>query len=257
MKAHSSPGRIAPRKVQVKRFEELAARRAGPRGAAGVWPGCARRGERAGHQVEAQCRFFVDECPMKCLLRWLALAVFCTSLAACAKPLPGLGPLTYVIPQARLQQAIAKRFPYREGLGDLLELKLQAPRLSLLPERNRIGTVLDLTLSGRLLSEAYSGMMGMDYGLRFEPRDSTIRMTGVQVTSLNLDGVPLAYQDMVQRYAPRLAEQLLDDFPLHRISASDMARANGLGYELGGFKVVPEGLQVTLNPKPAPLDSVQ
>ncbi len=195
---------------------------------------------------------------MKCLLRWLAVVVFSTSLAVCAKPLPGLGPFSYVIPQAQLQQAIAKRFPYRQGLGDLLDLQLQAPRLSLFPARNRIGTVLELTLSGRLMNDVYSGTIGMDYGLRFEPRDSTIRMTRVQVTSLNLDGVPPAYQDMVQRYAPRLAEQLFDDFPLHQISASDMARANGLGYELGGFKVVPGGLQVTLNPKPSsPADSVQ
>ncbi|MEO6972709.1 MAG: DUF1439 domain-containing protein [Rhodoferax sp.] len=194
---------------------------------------------------------------MKCLLRWLAVVVFSTSVAACAKPLLNLGPFSYVIPQAQLQQAIAKRFPYRQGLGDLLEVQLQAPRLSLFPERNRIGTVLDLTLSGRLMSDVYSGTIGVDYDLRFEPRDSTIRMTHVQVTSLNLDGVPLAYQDIVQRYVPRLAEQLLDDFPLHRISASDMAQANGLGYELGGFKVIPEGLRVTLNPKSAPANSVQ
>jgi hypothetical protein len=48
---------------------------------------------------------------------------------------------------------------------------------------------------------------------------------------------------------------LFDGFPLHRISAADMARANGLGYGLGGFRVVPGGLQVTLDPKP--VDSVQ
>ncbi|MEO7127547.1 MAG: DUF1439 domain-containing protein, partial [Rhodoferax sp.] len=105
---------------------------------------------------------------MKCLLRWLAVVVFSTSLAACAKPLLNLGPFTYVIPQAQLQQAIAKRFPYRQGLGDLLDLQLQAPRLSLFPARNRIGTVLELTLSGRLMNDVYSGTIGMDYGLRFE-----------------------------------------------------------------------------------------
>ena len=189
---------------------------------------------------------------MKCLLRWLAVVVFSTSLAACAKPLLNLGPFSYTIPQATLQQAIAKRFPYRQSLGDLLEMQVQTPRLSLLPERNRIATVLDLALSGRLMGDAYSGTIGMDYGLRFEPRDNTIRMTNVQVTSLNLDGVPAPYQGVVQRYAPRLAEQLFDDFPLHRISAKDMARASDWGYELGGFKVTREGLQVTLNPKPAP-----
>ena len=194
---------------------------------------------------------------MKCLLRWLAAVVFSTALAACARPLLDLGPFSYTIPQATLQQAIAKRFPYRQSLGDLLELQVQSPRLSLLPQRNRIGTVLELTLSGLLMGDVYSGTIGMDYGLRFEPRDNTIRMTHVQVTRLNLDGVPVAYQGVVQQYAPRLAERLFDDFPLHTISASDMARANGLGYELGGFKVTPEGLRVTLNPKPAATDSVQ
>jgi hypothetical protein len=192
---------------------------------------------------------------MKPLFRWLAVVAFGASLAVCAKPLLGLGPIRYIISQAQLQQAVAKRFPYSQSLGDLLELQLQTPRLSLLPERNRIATALDLTLSGQLLSDVYSGTIAMDYSLRFEPRDNTIRMTDVQVTRLNLDGVPPAYQDVVQRYAPRLAEQLFDGFPLHRISAADMARANGLGYGLGGFKVVPGGLQVTLDPKP--VDSVQ
>ena len=193
---------------------------------------------------------------MKCLLRWLSVVAFCTALAACAKPLFNLGPFSYTISQAKLQQAIGQRFPYRQSLGDLLELQLLAPRLSLLPDRNRIATVLDLTLSGQLLSDVYSGSIVMDYGVRFEPSDNTIRMTHVQVTRLNLDGIPLPYQGLVQRYAPRVAEQLFDDFPLHRISAKDMARANGLGYELGEFKVTPEGLKVTLNPKP-PSDSVQ
>lgn len=194
---------------------------------------------------------------MKSLFRWLAVVAFSSSLVVCAKPLLGLGPFSYTIPRAQLQQAIGQRFPYRQSLGDLLELQVQNPRLSLLPGRNRIGTVLDLTLSGQLLGDVYSGTIGMDYGLRFEPRDNTIRMTDVQVTSLQLQGVPPPYQDLVQRYAPQLAQQLFNDFPLHRISASDMARADSLGYELGGFKVVPDGLRVTLNPKPASADSVQ
>ena len=188
---------------------------------------------------------------MKRLRRWLAVFAFSTSLVACAKPLFNPGPFSYTIPQDKLQEAIAKRFPYRQGVADLLELQVQTPRLTLLPERNRIATVLDLNLSEQLMGNTYTGTIGMDYGLRFEPRDNTIRMTNVKVNSLNLSGVPSPYQAAVNRYAPRLAEQLFNDFTLHRISAKDMARANGWGYELGEFKVTPEGLSVTLNPKPA------
>ena len=99
---------------------------------------------------------------MKCLLRWLAVVVFSTSLIACAKPLLNLGPFSYTIPQAQLQQAIAKRFPYRQSLGDLLELQVQddglgfdhagqlGPHLGLVGMRERAFSVgAELHIDGR------------------------------------------------------------------------------------------------------------
>ncbi|MBS0318298.1 MAG: DUF1439 domain-containing protein [Proteobacteria bacterium] len=184
------------------------------------------------------------------------LAIWALSLAAILMPTTpaamqlGLGPLHYTIPQRQLQQALDQRFPYREGLGELLELRLSDPRLMLLPGRNRLATALRVEVAGQLMADRYSGMLQLDYGLRFEPGDDTIRMTQVQLERLRMDGIPAAYQPAVQQYAPLLAEQLLNDFPLHRLKSDEVALADRFGYTLGSFKVVPQGLEVTLVPKP-------
>ncbi|WHZ09958.1 MAG: hypothetical protein OJF60_000397 [Burkholderiaceae bacterium] len=188
---------------------------------------------------------------MKFLRYWLATGALCLATIASAAPQLGLGPLDYTIPRERLQQALEQRFPYREGLSDLLALRLSDPRLSLLPKRNRIATALKVEVAGQLLESGYSGTLQLDYGLRFEPLDDTIRMTQVQVDSLSVDGIPAAFQPAVQQYAPQVAEQLLDDFPLHRLSSNEVALADRFGYTLGSFKVVPQGLEVTLVSKPA------
>lgn len=183
-------------------------------------------------------------------IHWaLCLAVLLLPPASRAMQL-GLGPLHYTIPQQQLQQALDQRFPYREGLGDLLELRLSDPRLMLLPGRNRLATALRVEVAGQLMADSYSGTLQLDYDLRFEPGDDTIRMTQVQLERLRMNGIPPAYQPAVQQYAPLLAEQLLDDFPLHRLKANEVAMADRFGYTLGSFKVVPQGLEVTLVPKP-------
>ena len=188
---------------------------------------------------------------MNRLFHWLVAASLGAGLLACGNsPLnAGVGSRVYNVPQAKLQEAVAKRFPYQQRLAEVLDLEVLAPRLTLLPESNRIGTALDLTLSDRLMRGSYTAAMAMDYGLRFEPSDSSIRMTGVRVNNVAVAGVPEPYRGAITRYAPKLAEQLLNDFVLHQFSEQEMSTVSGLGFEPGELKVTPRGLSVTLNPR--------
>lgn len=174
------------------------------------------------------------------------LAVACTAvlLVACAVP----GPRSTTIPQDKLQALLAARFPYTGKLGPLFELKAQAPALRLLPQQNRIGTVVQLQVSERLSHATFDGVLDMDYGLRFEPSDNSIRMDDVHVNSLQFAGVPERYQSLVHSLAPQLAERLMDGLALHQIRAKDLATVNGLGYAPGSITVTPEGLRITLVP---------
>ena len=158
------------------------------------------------------------------------------------------GSKTVTIAQEQLQTTIAKRFPYQQKLADVLDLKIMSPRLALLPEANRIGTELDLNLLERIGGRSYTGTMALDYGLRFERTDNTVRMTGVRVSSVRLNDVPEPFNGAISRHLPRMAEQLLSNYALHTFSEQDMSLVSGLGFEPGEIKVTPKGLRITLDP---------
>ena len=176
-------------------------------------------------------------------------------LLACsgAPLLAGLAPHSITVSPAQLQQALGQRFPLRQRLAEVLELEVLAPRLSLLPASNRLATDTDVNLGDRLLGGRYSAALGMDFGLRFEPRDNTIRMTGAQVRQLGLTGVPEPYQSALARQLPRLAERWFDDRVLHQFSAQELSLVNGLGLTPGEIRVTPQGLRVSLVPIPVPV----
>ena len=158
------------------------------------------------------------------------------------------GSKTYTIAQDQLQATIGKRFPYQQKLADVLDLKIMSPRLALLPDMNRIGTELDLNLLERIGGRSYTGTMMLDYGLRFERADNSVRMTGVRVSSVRLNDVPEPFNGAISRHMPRMAEQLLNNYALHTFSEQDMSLVSGLGFETGEIKVTPKGLRVTLDP---------
>ena len=57
----------------------------------------------------------------------------------------------------------------------------------------------------------------------------------------------------LQRYLTRLgawiAEDKLQDYPVHQFKPEDLRTADRLGYEVGDIKVTDKGLEVHLNPK--------
>jgi len=189
---------------------------------------------------------------MKRLFHWALIATLGSWLLACtgAPLLASMAPRSVNVPEERLQQALAQRFPIKQRLADVLELEVLPPRLSLLPASNRLATDIDLNVADRLMGGRYSGSIAVDFGLRFEPSDNTIRMTRARVNRVSMAGVPEPYQTAITRNAPRLAERLFDNRVLHQFSEKDLSLVNGLGLEPGEITVTPKGLSVTLVPRP-------
>lgn len=184
-------------------------------------------------------------------LLFIAALTALTSLGACtAAPLAQAALRNFNITPAQLQQALTGRFPNTQRLGEVLELQLLAPRLSLLPATNRLATELDIQLMERLTGGQYKGSLAVDYGLRFEPSDNSLRMTGLAVRRVNIAGLAEPYQALLGRQVPRVLERLLDDYPLHRFPDKDLALLSGLGLMPGEIKVTPNGLTVGLQPRP-------
>lgn len=177
-------------------------------------------------------------------LAWLLCAV---ALLACANPVvSSVTQRRFTLPEAQLQQALARRFPVEQRVAELLDVRLSAPRLSLLPATNRLGTEIALSLVERLRNTRYDGSLALEYGLRFDGSDQSIRLADVHVSRLSLGGVPAPYQDLMGRYLPRLAERLLEGYVLHQFSPQDLGWVSDLGLEPAGLQVTPAGLSVAL-----------
>jgi len=172
------------------------------------------------------------------------LAALLPALAACAAD----GGRTFLLPRRRLDELLARQFPYTRGFGGLAELTLRAPRLTLLPASNRLATAFELEVAERLTGRHATGALDLDYALRFDPAQGAIRMADVRVNRLELDQLPPAQRQLVSRYAPRLVEQLLADLVIHRFPPEQLATARDLGLEVAALRVLPEGLQVELAP---------
>src|SRR5205085_9757201 len=68
-----------------------------------------------------------------------ALGAAALALAGCS-----LGPHTVELSQARLQELVARRFPVDKRVLDVIDLTLDAPRVGLQPEANRISVEVAL-----------------------------------------------------------------------------------------------------------------
>ncbi len=158
---------------------------------------------------------------------------------------------SYTVTSAQLQQAVAGKFPMRYPVGGLLELTLQPPRLRLLPEQNRLGTVMVVDAAGPALSRSGSGNFDVDFALRYEASDQSIRAHQLKVNTLSLSGLPPGPAALLQAYGPALAQQSLLEVVLHKLQPKDLMLADGLGMEPGAITVTAKGLVIGFVPKKA------
>lgn len=169
----------------------------------------------------------------------LALA----SAAYLAWPLAQAQPST-TVSIARLEQAVSQRFPLRLPVGNLIDISVQSPRLRLLPEQNRLGADMLVGADGQALRRAYTGAFELDFALRYEASDLSIRAHQLRVNTLKFDGLGPQPSALLAAYGPALAEQALQDAVLHTFKPQDLALPDGMGLQPGSITVTAQGLVV-------------
>ncbi|WP_234639267.1 DUF1439 domain-containing protein [Delftia tsuruhatensis] len=176
---------------------------------------------------------------------WLMVVAAGCSLAAtgCSgKSVPG----NVTVSRQRLQEVVASRFPRQFPVAGMLQLQLHSPTLALLPERNALNAVLQAQLSGPVLKQAYAGHLDLDFALRYEPTDRTLRAHQIKVNTLVINDLAPAMSDMLTTYAGALAEQALGQLVLYQLQDKELALVDSLNLEPGTITVTPEGLSVAL-----------
>ena len=175
------------------------------------------------------------------------------SAAYLAWPPVNAGPAqpSYTVPAAKLEQAVAQRFPLRLPVGALVDISVQPPRLRLLPAQNRLGADMVVGAAGQALRRAYTGTFELDFALRYEASDLSVRAYQLRVQTLQFDGLGPQPSALLAAYGPALAEQALQDAVLHTFKPQDLALPDGMGLQPGTITVTAQGLVIGFIAKPA------
>jgi hypothetical protein len=186
----------------------------------------------------------------------IAATAWALALALGPVPLPATAQPGYKISAAQLQQVLARRFPLRYQVAGLLDLRIRAPELRFLPEQNRLGSELAIDASGPALARSVAGFIDLDFALRYEPSDMSIRAHRIRVQSVRLPGLPPDAAALIDAYARASAQRALLEVVLHQLQPRDLALADTMGLQPGSITVDADGLSIGFVSKPAPPDRV-
>jgi hypothetical protein len=156
----------------------------------------------------------------------------------------------YTVSKAQLQAALAQRFPLHYPVPGLLDLDLQSPQLQLLPEQNRLRVELAVQAAGPALQRSHQGSFALEFGLRYEASDRSIRATQLRLQRLQFPTLQPGVVALLNAYAPALAEQSLHEVVLHQLQPKDLALADVMGLQPGNITVTDAGLVIGFVTKP-------
>lgn len=151
---------------------------------------------------------------------------------------------SYTVPLEQLQEMVAQKFPRSVPVQGLVDLTLQAPRLRLLPEVNRLGAAMVVDAAGAALRRSHAGTFDVEFALRYEASDRTLRAHQIKLGRLNFPTLKPAVNELLNAYGPVLAEQSLGEVTLHQLRPQDTAMFDGMGLQPGPITVTDKGLTV-------------
>jgi hypothetical protein len=153
------------------------------------------------------------------------------------------------ISAAQLHEALSARFPLRLGVPGMLDLRVSAPQLLLLPTRNRVGATLVAELGGPQMQQLPAGELDVVFALRYEAGDQTVRGHSVQVLGVRWPGLAPQFGGVLESLLPQLARDAVGEILLHRLTARELALADTMGFEPERFTVVEDGVVIVFGPK--------
>lgn len=185
-------------------------------------------------------------------LRWV-LASMALLAAGCASL---TRPDTVTLSEAELARLLARSFPLDRRLLEVLDVRMDAPRLTLLPARNRVGVLAAVQGRDRLFGGAWTAQLDFDSQLRFDAADQSLRLADVRVHGLRLDGNDRAdggvagQEALMRRVGPLLAERLLDGLVIYRLSPERAQALARQGVRPKSVQVTRGGVEIGFEPLP-------
>ena len=182
-------------------------------------------------------RFFLNAARLIALSAVAATLLGCSAVSAQPR---------FTVSKDQLQQVAGKRFPLRYPVAGLLDLAVQAPEIQLLPELNRLSAVMAVEASGVALNRKQAGTFEVEFALRYEVGDRTLRATALRFKRLDFPGLRPEASQMLNLYGQALSEKALLVVVLHQLKPQDLAMADALGMQPGSITVTDKGLVIDM-----------
>ena len=164
-------------------------------------------------------------------------------LGACASPaVQVLTRRSVSLSPEQLQQAFDQRFPFEVQPNAWVQVRLSSPRVRLLGQAGRMAAQVQLELRERLLGTRHPAQLELDFGLRYEVSDRSIRMQDVRVRQAALLDLPPTVRELVSRQSALWLQPKLEGQSLYQIKQADLSFVAALGLEPKGFRWTDEAL---------------
>jgi hypothetical protein len=151
---------------------------------------------------------------------------------------------SYRVSAEQVQRMIAERFPVRYPVANLFNLEVDTPRVRMLPELNRLASDFALHAAGPALGQSFTGSFEVDFRLRYEAKDQSIRAHDLRAHTFQVPGLAPQALALLDAYGQALARQALLEIVLHRLRSRDLALADAMGLQPGEITVTPDALVI-------------
>jgi len=158
------------------------------------------------------------------------------------------GPRQVEIPLAKLQAGLDRRFPMDNRLFELLDLRLSHPRLSLLPETDRVAVHLEAYVAPPFMQQSFTGTLALSGRLYVDAARGAVLMTEPHVDEFSLSGIDALRQQQLAGAANKLMDKLVRDIPVYNFHLEDLRYA-GIQFVPTRLVTTRTGLLVTLEPQ--------
>ncbi|VVD94649.1 hypothetical protein PMO31116_01788 [Pandoraea morbifera] len=174
---------------------------------------------------------------------WLSLAgafVLAAGLAACAGLPFGND---YTFSEAQLQRALDRKFPFDRHVLAVLDVNLSHPRLTLLPERNRLAVAVDATIAHPLDGAPFTGTLAIESALAYDPATMSVVLRDPEVRNFTVDRLPERWSRQLNAAGALIATQLLQGAPIYTFKPEQL-NIGGVPRQPGQITVLSHGVNV-------------
>lgn len=160
-----------------------------------------------------------------------ALALF--GLSHCANL---AGPRDIPVSLEKLQAQLNQRFPSNSRYLEVFDVSLGQPKITFLPEQNRIQFDLAITIAPPFTSKRMHSFVSLSGGLKIDNVRKGVMLADPRVESLKLDGVDAVMGRQFSKLGNHALERMFQDTPLHRFKDEDL--------QVAGVQFVPVGITI-------------